>query len=86
MKNTLKLKGTFSIEEDGKGKISLTMNGLTKDLPIEYSIQGDNIEINASMNLDTWEAQAALDHALAHVPDGSLPRCALALRLRERSA
>lgn len=60
MKNTLKLKGTFSIEEDGKGKISLTMNGLTKDLSIDYSIQGENIEINAIMNVDTWEAQAAL--------------------------
>jgi len=60
MKNTLKLKGTFSVDEDGKGKISLTMNGLTKDLPFDYSIMGDSIDISATMNLDTWEAQAAI--------------------------
>lgn len=60
MKNTLKLKGTFSVDEDGKGKISLTMNGLTKDLPFDYSIKGDSIDISATMNLDTWEAQAAI--------------------------
>lgn len=60
MKNTLKLKGTFSVDEDGKGKISLTMNGLTKDLPFDYSVKGDSIDISATMNLDTWEAQAAI--------------------------
>ena len=60
MKNTLKLKGTFSIQEGGKGQISLTMNGLTKDLPFDYTIQGENIDINASMNLDNWEAKTAI--------------------------
>lgn len=60
MKNTSKLKGTFSIEGEEKGKISLTMNGLTKDLPFDYTVEGENIDINAVMNLDNWEAQAAL--------------------------
>ncbi|MCF6297657.1 MAG: YceI family protein [Flavobacteriaceae bacterium] len=61
MKNTLKLKGTFHTEENGKGKISLTMNGLTKDLPFTYEVYAKNIDINATMNLDNWQTQAAIE-------------------------
>ena len=61
MKNTLKLTGKFHTEENGKGKISLTMNGLTKDLPFIFEVQGDEIGVNATMDLDTWQAQAAIE-------------------------
>jgi len=61
MKNTLKLTGKFHAEENGKGKISLTMNGLTNDLPFTYEVKGDEIEVNATMDLDTWQAQYAIE-------------------------
>jgi hypothetical protein len=61
MKNTLKLTGKFHAKENGKGKISLTMNGLTNELPFTYEVQGDEIEVNATMNLDTWQAQFAIE-------------------------
>lgn len=60
MENTLKLKGGFSVSSKNQGVINLTMNGMTKELPFEYNIQGDIIEVNATMNLDHWQAQAAL--------------------------
>ena len=60
MKNSLKLTGKFHTEENGKGKISLTMNGLSKDLPFTFSVDGDDIILNATMDLDTWQAQAAI--------------------------
>ena len=61
MKNTLKLTGKFHAEENGNGKISLTMNGLTNDLPFTYEVKGDEIEVNATMDLDTWQAQYAIE-------------------------
>jgi len=61
MKNTLHLKGKIITKENGNGIINLTMNGLSKDMPFTYEIHGENIHINAIMNLDNWQAQAAID-------------------------
>lgn len=61
MKNTLHLKGKISSKADGSGMVNLTMNGLSKDMPFTYEIHGENIEINAVMNLDNWQAQIAID-------------------------
>lgn len=60
MDNTLNLSGKINVQENGKGNISLTMNGLTKELPFTYEIKGEIIEMNASMDLDNWQAQAAI--------------------------
>lgn len=61
MENTLSLKGSFKVEGQDKGAISLTMNGLTKDIPFNYEMSADTIHINASMDLNNWQAQAALE-------------------------
>ena len=61
MKNTIKLTGTFHNKDNGKGIIKLTMNGLTKDLPFTFEVQGDEIDVNATMNLDNWQAQYAIE-------------------------
>ncbi len=60
MENTLNLSGKINVQENGKGNINLTMNGLTKELPFTYEIKGEIIEMNASMDLDNWQAQAAI--------------------------
>ena len=61
MKNTLKLTGTLHTEGDTKGKISLTMNGLTKDLPFTYEVSDDVIGVNAIMDLSTWQGKMAIE-------------------------
>ncbi|MDH3322946.1 MAG: YceI family protein [Flavobacteriaceae bacterium] len=60
MENTLHIKGKFSPKENGQGLVHLTMNGLTKELPFFYEVQGDKINMNAIMNIDQWEGQTAL--------------------------
>lgn len=61
MENTMSLKGAFKLDGDEKGNLALTMNGLTKDLPFAYEISKDTILISASMDLNNWQAQTALE-------------------------
>jgi polyisoprenoid-binding protein YceI len=61
MENSLILKGSFKIEDQKKGKLSLTMNGLRKELPFDFEMSHDTILINASMDLNNWQAQTALE-------------------------
>lgn len=61
MKDTQVLKGTLSLDEEGKGTINLTMNGITFKLPMTYIISGQLAEINATLNLDNWQAKLAIE-------------------------
>ena len=61
MENTLSLKGSFKMGSENTGTIALTMNGLTKELPFNYEMSQDTILINAPMDLNNWQAQAALE-------------------------
>ena len=61
MKNTLKLTGTFHIEGNDNGMIILTMNGLAKGLPFTYEVHGDEIGINAVMDLNNWQTKMAIE-------------------------
>ncbi len=76
MENTLSLKGVFTVENETKGNLALTMNGLTKDLPFSYEMSQDTILINTKMDLNIWQTQAALESlhqaclALHTGPDG----------------
>lgn len=61
MINTSEITGTIHIDNDTSGKVTITMNGVSQDLPITYSIEGQMITIEAVMNLDNWKAQAAIE-------------------------
>ena len=60
MKNTATIKGSVSLQSDGKGNATLTLNGLDKTIPVSYEVHGENIKINANIDLDNWQAQAAI--------------------------
>jgi len=60
MKSTSHIKGEISLSDNGKGEASITMNGFTKDVPLSYEVHGDDIKINAKIDLNNWQAQAAL--------------------------
>ncbi len=60
MKNTSKIKGTISIDNNGKGEATISLNGLDKTIPILYEVHGENIKINAKIDLNNWQAQAAI--------------------------
>lgn len=60
MNNTTNLKGQIQLDDEEGDFIVLTMNGLTKNLPISYDIKDEFMDIHAVMDLNTWEAKAAL--------------------------
>ncbi len=60
MDNTIALTGKITSIENNNGKASLTMNGVTKDLPFTYTVVGDTIKLNSTLMLDQWNATKAL--------------------------
>ena len=61
MENTNLLIGKLKLSDDSNGIASITMNGVTADLPFSYTIEGKEFKLNATMNLDNWNAQKAVD-------------------------
>jgi hypothetical protein len=61
MDNTKLLSGTLNISDDTNGTASITMNGVTANLPFTYTLEGKEFKLNATMNLDNWNAQNAVD-------------------------
>ncbi len=61
MKDTKNLTGKIHLEKNGKGNVSLKMNGISKDFPISYVISGQLAQIEATIDLDNWEAKLAID-------------------------
>ena len=61
MDNTSLLSGKLTLTDDTNGAALITMNGVTADLPFTYTIEGKEFKLNATMNLDNWNAQNAVD-------------------------
>ncbi len=61
MENSMTLKGKFNVETESSGKLEISMNGLSKTLPFDYEVDQDTIHVNATMDLNEWGAQAALE-------------------------
>ncbi|AXT19609.1 YceI family protein [Flavobacteriaceae bacterium AU392] len=61
MLNTSLLKGSIKVN-NGKYIASITMNGVTGDLPLEVSItEGRRVKLTGIMNLEEWDALEALE-------------------------
>jgi len=61
MENTSKITGILHLNNDNSGSAVITMNGLSQTLPISYVINDQMVNIEATMNLDNWKAQAAIE-------------------------
>ncbi|MGG8497202.1 YceI family protein [Tenacibaculum sp. TC6] len=61
MDSTELLSGKLVLENDSIGYTDLTMNGVTKKLPFNYSLDGKTFTMNASMKISDWQAEKALD-------------------------
>lgn len=61
MDNSLTLKGDFKVESEGSGKLNLSMNGMSRELPFTYQVDQDTIRLDATMDLNDWGAQTALE-------------------------
>lgn len=60
MKNTNNIYGTLTMNNETSGFVELTMNGISKMLPITCVIDNQKVRIEAQMNLDNWQAQLAI--------------------------
>ncbi|MFN0729858.1 YceI family protein [Polaribacter gochangensis] len=60
MDNTSLVSGKLMLKDETKGVASITMNGVTADLPFTYTLEGKVFNLNATMNLDHWNAQNAV--------------------------
>ena len=61
MENSMMLKGKFNVENASSGKLEISMNGLSKSLPFSYEVEQDTIHVSATMDLNEWGAQEALE-------------------------
>ncbi|HSQ45786.1 MAG TPA: YceI family protein [Lutibacter sp.] len=61
MKNTLEIKGTVHMNNNNTSMVELTLNGITRELPIAYMITDNRVTIVGNMELDNWQAKAALE-------------------------
>jgi len=61
MQNTNSIKGTLTLTNETTGSVNLMMNGIRKSLPITISINANTAIIRASMDLDNWQGQLAIE-------------------------
>lgn len=61
LENTSAIKGTVLLNNENTSTVELTMNGITRELPIAYIITDNRVTIVGNMELDNWQAKAALE-------------------------
>ena len=61
MKNTSLISGTIHINNETSGTVDIVMNGISQVLPITFVISDQMVTLEALMDLDNWQAQAALE-------------------------
>jgi len=57
---TSAIKGKIIMETKTSGKVELTLNGITHELPTTYFLDGQMATMEATLDLDNWQAQAAV--------------------------
>lgn len=60
MDNTKLLSGNLILNDDANGTAKITMNGETKDVPFTYTINDKTFNMQATIDINTWNASAAL--------------------------
>ena len=61
MKNSSVITGTVHINKENASTVDLTLNGITRELPIAYIVADNKVTIIGNMELDNWQAKAALE-------------------------
>ena len=61
MDNTKLLSGKFVIENDSIGYTNITMNGISEKVPFSYTITNKIFSMQATMDVNKWNASAALE-------------------------
>ncbi len=73
MKNTEFISGTFDINDKGSFA-NITMNGISKTIPLKFEIDGQTATFNKTLNLSDWDlgnAVASLNKACFDLHKGA---------------
>ncbi len=49
------------MNNENTSTVELTMNGITRELPIAYIVTNNKVTIVGNMELDNWQAKVALE-------------------------
>ncbi|MDT0552423.1 YceI family protein [Urechidicola vernalis] len=60
MKNTTALTGKLNINEDKTGTLTVTMNGVSNEVPITYTLENNVFILTGTMDLNNWDGQEAI--------------------------
>jgi len=62
MSATVSLTGTLNLNDDGTGNVNLSMNGVSKEVPITYVVSGQLVELEGTLDLiNDFKAESALE-------------------------
>lgn len=62
MDATMSLTGTVNLKDDGTGAVDLTMNGVSKEIPIVYTVKEQMVEFSGTLDIiDDFSAQKAFE-------------------------
>lgn len=61
MDTTEILSGKLILDSDTTGKVEVKMNGVVNSFPIEYTISGQLVTFNGTLDINNWNAQSALE-------------------------
>lgn len=61
MENSGIITGTVHINKENASTVDISMNGITRELPIAYIVTDNKVTIVGNMELDNWQAKAALE-------------------------
>jgi|SaaInlStandDraft_5_1057022.scaffolds.fasta_scaffold30136_3 polyisoprenoid-binding protein YceI len=63
MTNAATISGkVISLNEDGSGAVALTMNGVEKEIGVQWEATSESrLKLSATLNVPDWDAQSSLD-------------------------
>lgn len=61
MENSSTITGTVHINKENSSTVEISLNGITRELPIAYIVTDNKVTIVGNMELDNWQAKAALE-------------------------
>ena len=62
MDATISLTGTVNLKDDDTGTVNLTMNGVSKAIPVKYTIKDQLVEFSGTLDiLNDFKAKTALE-------------------------
>jgi hypothetical protein len=61
MENTVEISGEINISSDTEGTAKISMNGISQTFPINYVVANNNATLNATIDLNNWQAAAAIE-------------------------